>query len=418
MCDHQPQNTNALISSQSQGTILVMLAWFLACILALCIVIRIIARCKSKRHPQLPISDDAFVVTAALCALASTLIISTAVDSGLGKRKCLLDSASIDQMQIKIFVAKILSVLALSIGKCSLLLFLFRLLDTTIQRVGIITIGCLILLWTIAVISVTVFQCAMPQPWTIWTGKCIPLVAVWIAATIADIALDTAMLLLSLQIVWKLHIEYRQKTFATSLLSLRLLLIAASILSIIYIPRAFSRSSDPTFSYIPYAIITQTHTTLATLLSNTLILSPLRCLLNKPNPHLTLPSKHSRHTKHWSGTTITTTVGTPYTSYTSIHPPPQTEITKEPLPSIQASMSNPNSPAPSRHSLDDGILLPEVLLPTRFAKAPPRPPRPSEAQRPDLRMFTKRTVLRAPLVTRVGSVRSTDGPKMGSLVRG
>ncbi|KAF2853600.1 hypothetical protein T440DRAFT_552814 [Plenodomus tracheiphilus IPT5] len=416
MCDHQAEYPNALISSQNQGTILVMLAWFFACVLALCTVARIIARCKSKRHTHLPLSDDAIVVTAALCALGSTLIISTAVDSGLGKRKCLLDSANIEQIQIKLFVATILSVLAINIAKYSLLLFLYRLAYTTIHRAGVITIGCLVLLWTIAVISGTIFQCAMPRPWTIWTGKCIPLVTFWITATSADIFLDAATLLLSLQIIWTLYIERRLKILATSLLLLRLLLIAASILRILYFRPAFSPTSDPTYAYIPYAIISQTHTALSIILSCTLILPPLRTLLH-PTSHSPSPfsPKNSRHTKHWSGTTITTTIGTPYTSHTSLYPPPQTEIIKEPLPSIQASMSNPNSCATSRHSLDDGILLPEVLLPTRLARVPPRPPRPSEAQRPDLSMFTKRTVVRTPLVTRVGSVRGVGGGTKGSL---
>jgi hypothetical protein len=33
MCDEQAQQENALISAQNHGTILVMVAWFLACLL-------------------------------------------------------------------------------------------------------------------------------------------------------------------------------------------------------------------------------------------------------------------------------------------------------------------------------------------------------------------------------------------------
>lgn len=43
---------------------------------------------------------------------------------------------------------------------------------------------------------------------------------------------------------------------------------------------------------------------------------------------------------------------------------------------------------------------------TKYAKAPPRPPPPSEEQRPDLSMFTKNGTLREPpMVTRLGSGR-------------
>ncbi|CBX97770.1 predicted protein [Plenodomus lingam JN3] len=285
MCDRQIQYADTLVSPQSQGTILMMLAWFFACLLALCTVTRIIARYKLRRHPQFPVSDDAIVVTAALCALGSTLVISTAVDSGLGKLQCLLDSTDIDRIQVKIFVATILSVLALSIPKCSVLIFFYRVAHSTLQRIGVVTLGCLVLLWTIAVISGTVFQCAMPQPWTIWTGKCIPLATFHITTTIASTILDTTLLLISLQLTWTQTTSYHYKTLASFLLSLRLL--------------------------------------------------------------------------------TTTTTPTP-------------TITKEPLPSIQASMSHPNLPSRSRWSGDEDELLPEVRLPVAKPRGnkPRRPPRP------------------------------------------
>lgn len=193
MCDSDTQQANALITSQNHGTILVMVAWFLACLVvrcwiclnishtneyaqALCTAGRVVTRCRSRHHSLLPLSDDAIVATASLCALGSTLVLSTAVDSGLGKRECLLFPTDVEQVQIKIFIATILFVMAISVSKCSILLFLYRLARDSLQKAGVVMIGALVLLWTIAVISGTVFQCEMPQPWTIWTGKCIPLV--------------------------------------------------------------------------------------------------------------------------------------------------------------------------------------------------------------------------------------------------
>jgi ABC-type nitrate/sulfonate/bicarbonate transport system permease component len=50
-------------------------------------------------------------------------------------------------------------------------------MESTLQRVGVVMIGVLVLLWTIAVLAAMVFQCEMPSPWDVWTGKCIPLVS-------------------------------------------------------------------------------------------------------------------------------------------------------------------------------------------------------------------------------------------------
>jgi hypothetical protein len=67
-------------------------------------------------------------------------------------------------------------VLALSISKYSILLFLHHVAGTTLQRLGVMTIGIVVLVWTFAVMAGIVFECEMPRPWEIWTGKCIPMV--------------------------------------------------------------------------------------------------------------------------------------------------------------------------------------------------------------------------------------------------
>lgn len=188
----------------------------------------------------LPLSDDAIILAASICALGSILVTTTAVDSGLGKRGCLLGTVDIEQIQIKVFIATILFVLATTISKLATLLFLHRLANTAVQRVGVAVLDSLVLLWTIAVISGTVFQCEQPQPWEIWTGKCIPLVCLctsivslivpnnrqvpfWVTATAVDVFAEISMILLSVHLAWVLHTGCQQKMLATLTLSLRLL---------------------------------------------------------------------------------------------------------------------------------------------------------------------------------------------------
>ncbi|KAH7080084.1 hypothetical protein BKA63DRAFT_234704 [Paraphoma chrysanthemicola] len=400
-CDPTEQHLNALITAHNHGIILVMVAWFLACLLALCTSIRIISRCRSQRLQDLPLSDDVIVVAASLCGLGATIIISTAVDSGLGKKSCFLTSADLDQVQVKVFISTILFVLALSLSKCSILLFLSHVAGTTLQRLGVMMIGIVVMVWTLAIMAGIVFECEMPRPWEIWTGKCIPMLPFWITATAVDIVIDITLVLLSVHMVWTLQLDYHKKTLASLIFSLRLVLIAASCVRLVYLERALSPSPDPTFSYIPYAITTQCHSTLAVVISCMSALKPLNNLLRAGRIS---PTSKSRHSKHWSGTTIG---GTPYESYTSFGTS-STQIIREPLHSIQRSMSTPTLATASRSSLTptEDILLPEILMPTRYAKAPPRPPPPRDEERPDLSMFTRTTMLRKPpAVTRLGSVR-------------
>ncbi|KAG9188380.1 hypothetical protein G6011_02303 [Alternaria panax] len=411
MCDEQAQQENALISAQNHGTILVMVAWFLACLLAICAVARVIARYRSGHLRHLSSTDDVIIIAASIFALGSTVITSTAVDSGFRKKNCLLSNGDLEQIQLKLFVTTILFVLTVSLTKSSVLLFLYHLADNTVRRASVLVISILVLLWTIAVLAGMVFQCELPTPWMVWTGKCIPLIPFWMIATIFDIVLEIAVIVLCAHRVWTLRESCRQKTLATLLLSMRFILVAASVVRLVYLQQAYDRNGDPAFDSIPYAVATQGQTTLAVLVVCSLCLKPYARFETSGSQ----ASKHKpRHSKNWSGSI--TIGGTPYESYKSF----PTSITREPLFTIQASMSQPNSPAASRHSLNHDILLPNIPVPTRSAKRPPRPPPPSEEQRPDLSMFTRNTTIRQPpVVTRLVALQekeSTNGLKARSQV--
>jgi hypothetical protein len=206
---------------------------------ALSIATRLISRCRSKRLRCLSILDDVIIVAASLCGLGVIVLVSTAADSGLGKRACLLISANVESVQINVFIATMLFVLALSISKCSILLFLHEVAGNSMQKLGVMITGIVILMWTLAAIAGIVFECAMPRPWDIWSGKCIPLVSssnperivkcltvaevpFWIAVTAVDIVVDMTLVILSVRIVWA-RLVNSQKITATLVFSLRLL---------------------------------------------------------------------------------------------------------------------------------------------------------------------------------------------------
>jgi hypothetical protein len=44
-------------------------------------------------------------------------------------------------------------------------------------------VGVVVLMWTLAVMTGIVFECEMPRPWEIWTGKCIPMVCCYFATS-------------------------------------------------------------------------------------------------------------------------------------------------------------------------------------------------------------------------------------------
>lgn len=78
---------------------------------------------------------------------------------------------------MKLYAYMILFVLAVSLSKCPVVLFLYRLARNSGQRLCVVIVGIIILIWTTAVMAGVVFQCEMPKPWAMWTGQCIPLVS-------------------------------------------------------------------------------------------------------------------------------------------------------------------------------------------------------------------------------------------------
>lgn len=111
-----------------------------------------------------------------LCALGSIIVTSMAVMSGFGKKGCLLSDGEVEQIQLRLYVSTLLFILVASISKISALVFLYRLAGNALRKASVIITSILAVTWTIVVLSGMVFQCELPTPWRIWTGKCIPLV--------------------------------------------------------------------------------------------------------------------------------------------------------------------------------------------------------------------------------------------------
>lgn len=386
MCDEQPQQENALISAQNHGTILLMVVWSLACLLTLAVVTRIIVRYRSGSHYRVPWTNDIVIFVTFLCALGSIIVTSMAVMSGFGKKGCLLSDGEVEQIQLRLYVSTLLFILVASISKISALVFLYRLAGNALRKASVIITSILAVTWTIVVLSGMVFQCELPTPWRIWTGKCIPLVPFWMTMNAVDTALEAAIFAHFACSIWWLRKSFRQKTLVLLLLSLRLILIAESVTRLVYLTPAYDRDAGPTYWSLPYHIATQCHIALVIFIVCTLYLKPFTNLQQSRSDALTPRSGLSRH---WSSTTIG---GTPYESEDPFTG--NMNVSKEPLPSIQASMYMPKTSIATATLPKPDILLPDKPMPKRFVKPPPRPPPPRESLRPDMSLFVRTNGIR------------------------
>lgn len=99
--------------------------------------------------------------------------------------------------------------------KISLLLLYRRIFNTTLFKKQSLIVGIACIVWLVVEMSLNIFQCtpfsAAFQPAYLFTDRCIDLQAFYWGVTVTNLLLDVVVLLLPMQVVWKLKLPKRQK---------------------------------------------------------------------------------------------------------------------------------------------------------------------------------------------------------------
>jgi hypothetical protein len=163
-----------------------------------------------------------YIVIAAVFAIGNTIAISLAVNSGLGKRAHAITTDNISKIQREVYAATILYVLTVGLSKFSMCAFLMRLAATKLHKLAIVVLGVVVICWTIAITTSVVFECALPHPWEVFSGKCIDPMALWTPATVVDVCTDVAMIFIPIHIVWGLQMQGQRKAVVVFIFLVRL----------------------------------------------------------------------------------------------------------------------------------------------------------------------------------------------------
>ena len=109
----------------------------------------------------------------------------------------------------------------MTLSKVSILL-LYRRLFTPFLQIPTMVIGLIICAWCIAGVLVTSFQCdPIAGVWNFeLDATCIDPVAFTLAIALSGVLTDLIVLVLPLQMVWRLHLPIRQKLVLSVIFSL------------------------------------------------------------------------------------------------------------------------------------------------------------------------------------------------------
>ena len=134
---------------------------------------------------------------------------------GLGRPIASLTPSEISTFLQVLMATMITYSLTITSVKISLLLLYRRIFNTTLFKKQSLIVGIACIVWLIVEMSLNIFQCtpfsAAFQPAYLFTDRCIDLQAFYWGVTVTNLLLDVVVLLLPMQVVWKLKLPNRQK---------------------------------------------------------------------------------------------------------------------------------------------------------------------------------------------------------------
>jgi len=184
------------------------------------------------------------------------MIVFKQLDLGFGKVNELLHGSQFDNIQKAGYAADILFILSLSCTKCSISWFTARLSPDSKHQYICASIFWLSLLWGLSGILALSLRCDLSHPWVTVGVKCHNFLLLWQLIAAFDIIIEIGLFLLTVYLVWGLHMSGQKKRVVVLGFGFRLPLVAFAILHVHYVGKTI-HSTNPAFDQIIPSIYEQ-----------------------------------------------------------------------------------------------------------------------------------------------------------------
>ncbi|KUJ14246.1 uncharacterized protein LY89DRAFT_752108 [Mollisia scopiformis] len=256
------------ITSDARGSWINIATWILMVIMCLASFVKLFSKWVIARTFGL---DDLFMAIATVITIAYDIAVSMQVAAGLGQHQSTLSGhnilryqkvllplftrpLSVTAMQAE-YASQLLMTASLCVAKMVLLHFYAVLGRHDIRLKVIKSVIVLNVVAYAMLLLCLAFQCGIPNPWEMFSGKCFDQVVFWDAFTVIDIFLDVCTICLPIYLLHDIKLRRSQKFYTIAAFGSRTLLIPVSVIRIIYI-HDNSKSVDHT--YQDFAIILTT----------------------------------------------------------------------------------------------------------------------------------------------------------------
>ncbi|EXJ86565.1 hypothetical protein A1O3_03518 [Capronia epimyces CBS 606.96] len=195
---------------------------------------------------------DCILIAAMVCSVGFTIAINSQVSHGLGSKLSTVSADDYDGFQKAEYAWNILYIISLSLGKGSTLSLLLALAPSKSYRIPMLAVGSVVGLWTLTSILGSAFQCELPHPYLVTTGKCFGQNGFWIATGVVDIVTDVALMALPTYLVYNLQLQKQKKMAVCFAFSFRTGAIGCTIWRLCGLHFLFDHTSDVTLhSWLP-----------------------------------------------------------------------------------------------------------------------------------------------------------------------
>ncbi|PMD62257.1 uncharacterized protein K444DRAFT_508450, partial [Hyaloscypha bicolor E] len=183
-------------------------AWFGTTVMILGVCTRIWSKYSVLRKWTI---DDALIIVTMFLGSTMTATISMTVANGLGQPQSSLSNYQIIEFQKYGYASQLLYIPALCLTKLTTLVYLRALSPESHFETMNTLLEVFIIIWGLSAEFAIAFQCQLPSPWAIISGKCFNTAAFWKANGAFDILTDVIIVFLPLYLVWPLQMPWKRK---------------------------------------------------------------------------------------------------------------------------------------------------------------------------------------------------------------
>ncbi|KAE8378066.1 hypothetical protein BDV26DRAFT_304605 [Aspergillus bertholletiae] len=230
-----------------------VLTWFLM----VTAILGVLARLGTKYwiFRRWTTDDYLSIVSMAIC-VAQSLAVSLATAGGYGDRYDTLSDTRIQSIMKSQYAATILFLLSMCFSKLALIHFIRSVTPAASDRRVASGLEVLIILWAVAGVMGSAFQCKPPQTWNYLSGQCFNIGAWWNYIGATNILTDAAIIAYAILITTRIQARWKKKITLATVFGLRIFVIIAIICQIAYANKTIN-SSEPISGTWPLAICMQ-----------------------------------------------------------------------------------------------------------------------------------------------------------------